>query len=83
MNAWMIHLKKIMAENKGKSLRDCMIIAKGSYKKPADGTVVKKVKKTKVKKTQVKKTQVKKIKKVKKTRKGSKTRKIKKTRGRK
>ena len=78
MNAWMIHLKKIMAENKGKSLRDCMIIAKGSYKKPADGTVVKKVKKTKVKKTQVKK-----IKKVKKTRKGSKTRKIKKTRGRK
>ena len=67
-----------MAENKGKSLKDCMIIAKGSYKKPADGTVVKKVKKTKAKKTQVKKT-----KKVKKTRKGGKSRKIKKTRGRK
>lgn len=78
MSAWMIHLKKIMAENKGKSLKDCMIIAKGSYKKPADGTVVKKVKKTKAKKTQVKKT-----KKVKKTRKGGKSRKIKKTRGRK
>lgn len=78
MSAWMIHLKKIMAENKGKSLKDCMIIAKGSYKKPTDATVVKKVKKTKAKKTQVKKT-----KKVKKTRKGGKSRKIKKTRGRK
>ena len=73
MSAWMIHLKKIMAENKGKSLKDCMIIAKGSYKKPADGSVVKKAKKTKAKKT----------KKVKKTKKSGKSRKIKKTRGRK
>ena len=78
MSAWMIHLKKIMAENKGKSLKDCMIIAKSSYKKPADGSVVKKVKKTKAKKIKLKKT-----KKVKKTRKGGKSRKIKKTRGRK
>ena len=46
MSAWMDHLKKVMAENKGKSLKECMIIAKGSYKKPADGSVVKKAKKT-------------------------------------
>ena len=78
----MIHLKKIMAENKGKSLKECMIIAKGSYKKPADGSVVKKVKKTKSK-TGKKVMKTKKGKKEKKVKKTKKTRKMKKTRGRK
>lgn len=79
MSAWMVHLKKVMAENKGKSLKECMIIAKGSYKKPADGTVVKKVMKTKSKKGK----KVMKTRKGKKAKKVKKTRKMKKTRGRK
>lgn len=32
-NAWQVHLKKVCSENKGKSLKECMTIAKGSYKK--------------------------------------------------
>jgi len=75
----MDHLKKVMAENKGKSLKECMIIAKGSYKKPADGTVVKKAKKTKSKSGK----KLMKTKKGKKEKKVKKTRKMKKTRGRK
>lgn len=82
MSAWMDHLKKIMAENKGKSLKECMIIAKGSYKKPADGSVVKKVKKTKSKKGK-KVMKTKKGKKEKKVKKVKKTKKMKRTRGRK
>ena len=82
MSAWMDHLKKVMAENKGKSLKECMIIAKGSYKKQADGTVVKKAKKTKKTKSKTGK-KVKKTKKGKKEKKVKKTRKMKKTRGRK
>lgn len=79
MSAWMDHLKKVMAENKGKSLKECMIIAKGSYKKPGDGTVVKKAKKTKSKSGK----KLMKTKKGKKEKKVKKTRKMKKTRGRK
>ena len=75
----MDHLKKVMAENKGKSLKECMIIAKGSYKKPEDGTVVKKAKKTKSKSGK----KLMKTKKGKKEKKVKKTRKMKKTRGRK
>jgi hypothetical protein len=30
---WMKLLKKVRAENKGKSLKECMMIAKGMYKK--------------------------------------------------
>jgi len=33
MNEWMKHLNKIRKENPGKTLRECMIIAKKSYKK--------------------------------------------------
>lgn len=32
-NAWQVHLKKVCSDNKGKSLKECMTIAKGSYKK--------------------------------------------------
>ena len=78
----MDHLKKVMAENKGKSLKECMIIAKGSYKKPADGTVVKKANKAKKTKSKSGK-KVMKTKKGKKEKKVKKTRKMKKTRGRK
>lgn len=75
MNAWMQHLKKVMAENKGKSLRECMMIAKKSYKKP-NNTMKTKTRKSS-KRTKMKKSQVKK------SRKGGKSRKNRKSRGRK
>ena len=33
VNPWMTHLKKVRAQNKGKSLKQVMQIAKKSYKK--------------------------------------------------
>lgn len=33
MNAWMSHLKKVREQNGGKSLKECMQIAKKTYKK--------------------------------------------------
>jgi len=32
-NKWMEHLEKVRKANKGKSLRECMKIAKKTYKK--------------------------------------------------
>lgn len=32
INPWLIHLNKVRKENKGKSLTECMKIAKSSYK---------------------------------------------------
>lgn len=32
-NPWMIHLAKVRKSNPGKSLKQCMMIAKKSYKK--------------------------------------------------
>ena len=81
-NAWQIHVKNTMAQNPGKSLRDCLVMAKKTYKK---GTHVpehaapparksKKAKKTK----KMKKTKGKKAKKAKKTKKAKKSKKSKK-----
>lgn len=33
MNAWMSHLKKVREQNGGKSLKECMQLAKKTYKK--------------------------------------------------
>jgi len=33
MNKWLVHLKEVRKENPNKSLKECMIIAKESYKK--------------------------------------------------
>ena len=33
MNAWMSHLKKVREQNGGKSLKQCMQLAKKTYKK--------------------------------------------------
>jgi hypothetical protein len=33
MNKWLIHLNKVRKQNPKKSLTECMIIAKRSYKK--------------------------------------------------
>ena len=35
MNSWMIHLNKVRKQNPKKSLAECMIIAKKTYKKNA------------------------------------------------
>jgi len=32
-NAWQIHVKNTIAQNPGKSLRDCLVMAKKTYKK--------------------------------------------------
>jgi len=32
-NKWRKHVKKVMRENKGKSLKEVLIIAKGSYRR--------------------------------------------------
>lgn len=32
MNSWQKHVKEVMAENKGKSLKEILILAKKSYK---------------------------------------------------
>tara|TARA_B100001093_G_C26635738_1_gene930836 strand:+ start:233 stop:439 length:207 start_codon:yes stop_codon:yes gene_type:complete len=47
MNAWQAHVKKVMAANKGKSLKDCLKMAKKTYTKVATVTKSKTVKKRK------------------------------------
>ena len=54
MNKWQVHVKATMAANPGKSLKECLKLAKKTYKKTgAEPKTVKKVKKSKMTKKRV------------------------------
>ena len=46
-NAWQLHVKSVMAKNPGKSLKECLKMAKKTYSKTASASVTKKASKTK------------------------------------
>lgn len=67
-NAWQLHVSATMKKNPGKSLKECLQMAKKTYKKTATASVTKKAKNSKA------------AKKSRKTRKGTKkARKVKKS----
>ncbi len=47
-NAWQMHVSETMKKNPGKSLKECLQMAKKTYKKTATASVTKKASKTKV-----------------------------------
>ena len=72
-NAWQLHVSETMKKNPGKSLKDCLQMAKKTYKKTASATSVTK-KSRKAKKGTKKARKAKGTKKAKKGKKGKKSR---------
>ena len=74
-NAWQMHVSETMKKNPGKSLKDCLQMAKKTYKKTATASVTKKSKKSKTAKKSRKAKGTKKARKGKKAKKSKKNRK--------
>lgn len=75
-NAWQIHVKETMGKNPGKSLKECLQMAKKTYKRTGSSTSV-------TKKSRKAKKGTKKARKTKGTKKVKKGKKAKKSRGKK
>jgi ribosomal protein L12E/L44/L45/RPP1/RPP2 len=72
-NAWQLHVSETMKKNPGKSLKECLQMAKKTYKKTATASVTKKAKKSKAaKKSRKARKGTKKARKVKKSKKSRK-----------